>query len=82
MKKSLQRLLKSEKDGDIPSTSTDSRKSIREPKASSSCVLDEVCIFCNKQTKIRVIKGIQSREDLSQSREFRSDERIREVAQA
>lgn len=54
------------------------RRSSRGP-ATTSRVLDSVCIFCEKKSKY--VPGSNTRETLLQSRELRSDEAIRRVAQ-
>ena len=54
------------------------RKSTRELHSSSSTVLQEICIFCGKTSKY--VKGTKTREVLHQSRELRSDEKVRRAA--
>ncbi|KAI3388753.1 hypothetical protein SNEBB_003675, partial [Seison nebaliae] len=56
---------------------TDLRKSCREGP-SSSRVMEEICIFCEKKTKY--LTGSKSREPLMQSLELRSDAKVRQVA--
>ena len=57
-----------------PRTSTRAR----ELPSTSSRVLDDVCIFCDKKNKY--ILGSKTREPLSLSLELRSDETVRSVA--
>jgi len=60
---------------------TEMRKSTREPSTSNtSRVFDHICIFCKKKNKYA--QGSKSTELLMQSREFRSDEKIRNAAMA
>lgn len=58
-------------------TATNLRKSCRE-RPSSSRVMEEICIFCDKKTKY--LKGSKSREPLMQSSELRSDAKVRQTA--
>jgi len=62
-----------------PECSTKRRKSSRAPSTTSR-VFDPVCIFCEKESKY--VAGSNTRETLLQSRELRSDETVRSVAQA
>lgn len=60
-----------------PSAGTDPRKSCRDGP-SSSRVMDQICIFCDKKTKY--ITGSKTREPLMQSLELRSDAKVRQAA--
>lgn len=55
----------------------DPRKSCRDD-GSSSRVMDQICIFCDKKNKY--FTGSKTREPLMQSLELRSDDKVRQAA--
>ena len=71
-------LLQLNKEPDSEPRCSSERRSSRCP-ATTSRVLDPVCIFCEKESKY--VARSNTRETLLQSRELRSDETIRRVAQ-
>ena len=58
----------------------DTRGSTRSKEASStsSRLIEDFCIFCDKKTKY--LKGVNTREKLCQSLELRSDTTVRNAA--
>ena len=78
-KKNLQRLHKEqEAECSIGDATEDTTKAKRDSGASTSRVLEKVCIFCGKVSKYT--KGNRTREHLYQSVDLRSDATIRQLA--